>query len=129
MIWPFDRARVSRCPILGLRPMEDSMTRAETHPVRLEHANLVVRDIERAIEFYRDIIGFEVRNANADGSFALLGNRADRQGRPDGQDRQHLQPTETDEKRGRQPGALLNRRSRVAVRIPSSGVLVRRPQH
>lgn len=34
--------------------------------------NLLVRDIEKSIAFYRDVLGFEVRNAFEDGSFALL---------------------------------------------------------
>jgi len=35
--------------------------------------NLLVKDLEASIAFYRDVIGFEVRNATEDGSFALLG--------------------------------------------------------
>ncbi len=35
--------------------------------------NLLVRDIDASIAFYRDVIGFEVRNSTNDGSFALLG--------------------------------------------------------
>ena len=35
--------------------------------------NLLVKDIEASIAFYRDVIGFEVRNSTNDGSFALLG--------------------------------------------------------
>ena len=35
--------------------------------------NLLVKDIETAVAFYRDVIGLEVRNATDDGSFALLG--------------------------------------------------------
>ena len=35
--------------------------------------NLLVEDVQISIEFYRDIVGFEVRNVMNDGSFALLG--------------------------------------------------------
>ena len=35
--------------------------------------NLLVKDVPASIAFYRDIIGFEVRNAMEDGSFGLLG--------------------------------------------------------
>lgn len=34
--------------------------------------NLPVRDVERAIAFYRDVIGLDVAHAEPDGSFALL---------------------------------------------------------
>jgi uncharacterized glyoxalase superfamily protein PhnB len=35
--------------------------------------NLLVEDVASSIEFYRDVIGFEVRNVTEDGAFALLG--------------------------------------------------------
>jgi catechol 2,3-dioxygenase-like lactoylglutathione lyase family enzyme len=35
--------------------------------------NLLVRDVTASVEFYRDVLGFEVRNAMEDGSFCLLG--------------------------------------------------------
>ena len=35
--------------------------------------NLLVRDVATSIEFYRDVIGFEVRNVTEDGAFGLLG--------------------------------------------------------
>lgn len=35
--------------------------------------NLLVKDVGISIGFYRDIIGFEVRNAMEDGSFGLMG--------------------------------------------------------
>ena len=34
--------------------------------------NLLVKDVPTSIDFYRDLIGFEVRNSFEDGSFALL---------------------------------------------------------
>ncbi|MGI9430758.1 MAG: VOC family protein [Myxococcota bacterium] len=35
--------------------------------------NLLVRDVSRAIGFYRDVLGMEVHAAPPDGSFAMLG--------------------------------------------------------
>ena len=35
--------------------------------------NLLVKDVAISIAFYRDVVGFEVRNSTDDGSFALLG--------------------------------------------------------
>ena len=35
--------------------------------------NLLVKDIETSVAFYRDVIGLEVRNSMKDGSFVLLG--------------------------------------------------------
>lgn len=33
---------------------------ADNHYVRFQRANFVVRDIERSLQFYRDVLGFEV---------------------------------------------------------------------
>jgi catechol 2,3-dioxygenase len=44
------------------------------HPeVHIDHAHLRVADLERAMAFYRDVLGFEVMNMGAEAAFLSAG--------------------------------------------------------
>src|SRR5829696_4043605 len=51
----------------------DESSRSELHPaVRIGHVHLRVGDLERAIAFYRDVLGFEVTAYGSDDKHAFL---------------------------------------------------------
>ncbi len=41
-------------------------TSAVHHQVHLDHANLIVRDIAKSTAFYRDVLGFEIKQTVPD---------------------------------------------------------------
>jgi catechol 2,3-dioxygenase len=51
----------------------DESSRSELHPaVRIGHVHLRIGDLERAIAFYRDVLGFEVTAYGSDDKHAFL---------------------------------------------------------
>ena len=51
----------------------DESSRSELHPaVRIGHVHLRVGDLERAIAFYRDVLGFDVTAYGSDHEHAFL---------------------------------------------------------
>jgi catechol 2,3-dioxygenase len=77
-------ASALRTVILSYRPEDprerdtmssaaDESSRSELHPaVRIGHVHLRIGDLERAIAFYRDVLGFEVTAYGSDDKHAFL---------------------------------------------------------
>src|SRR5437762_1773000 len=54
----------------GTRTMENYTIASATH---IGHANLRVADLDRALSFYRDVLGFQVRAFPRGGQMVVLG--------------------------------------------------------